>query len=169
MRIIDIPEFRDKTDILCFEENETVYKAIQGMAARNIGSVVIIKNNRTVCGVFTERDVLMRVAAKGLDMKTTKLRQVMTRDVKTGDPEDSILSSLRRMSQGHFRHLPIVDDNKKLIGLVSQGDFVALTWGQLFHHLKQDTKSSFMTYTQLWMMIIGIMVYFSIVLYMLNN
>ncbi len=83
----------------------------------------------------------------------------------TGDPEDSILSSLRRMSQGHFRHLPIVDENKKLVGLVSQGDFVALTWGQLFHHLRQDTKSSFMTYTQLWMMIIGIMIYFSIVLY----
>ena len=167
MRIIDIAEIRDKADVLCYDEDDTVYDAIQGMAKRNVGSAVIIKKDRTVCGIFTERDVMMKVAAKGLDMKATKLKAVMVKDVKTGRPEDTILNSLRRMSQGRFRHLPIVDKNNKLIGLISQGDFVALSWGQMFQHFTQDTKTSFMSYTQLWMMVIGIMIYISVILYVL--
>ena len=167
MRVIDIPEFRDKSDVLCFTENENVDAAIKKMAELRIGSAVVITGDRKVAGIFTERDVMMKVVAKDKDPKQTNLKDVMTSDVKVAKMNDEILTCLRRMSQGRFRHLPVVDDDGKLIGILSQGDFVAFTWGQLFSQLKNQAKASFLSFTQLWMIItalalyvLGVIVYF---------
>src|SRR5260221_7820210 len=169
MRISDIAEFKDKKNVFSLKETNSVFDAVQGMTERVVGSCVILDENEAVIGIFTERDLLTKIAYEGRDLKTTKLKEVMTAPPRTGYVEDSVLDSLRRMSQGRFRHLPIVDENNHLLGLLSQGDFVALTWGQLFHHLKQGTKTSFIFYTSLWILVIGILIYITVLLSLLTG
>lgn len=158
MRIIDIPEFRDKGSVLEFSKDTPLLDACQKMASLGYGSSVVTESGKLI-GIFTERDLLIKVAGKGLDMKKLKLKDVMTLNPKTASLEDSVITSLRRMSKGRFRHLPVVDAHHKVIGIVSQGDFVAVTWGQLFYRLGQHAKSSFFENTQIWMIFAGVLVY----------
>lgn len=158
MKIIEIPEFKDRGNVLQLTPTTTVYEACQEMAKKNYGSCLITEKS-ILKGIFTERDLLLKVTAKGLDPKKTKLKDVMSADPKTAFVEDDIFESLRRMNAGRFRHLPVVDEKNHVIGIVSQGDFVALTWGQFVQRFQQYTVSSFATHTQLWMIFLGVLVY----------
>lgn len=85
----------------------------------------------------------------------------MTKNPKTAHMNDTVADSMHQMSQGRFRHLPIVDDEKSLVGIVSQGDFVAYTWYDIFNKLAHQTRKSFLTNTQLWVLILGLLAYIS--------
>jgi CBS domain-containing protein len=158
MRIIDIPEFRDRKAVLEFSPETPVLEACKKMADHNYGSCVVTVRGMIV-GIFTERDLLVKVAGKGIDFKKLTLGDVMTPNPKTAHVDDSVIDSLRRMNSGRFRHLPIVDDQAHVIGIVSQGDFVAVTWGQLFHRISQHTRSSFEQYIQIWLVLLGVLTY----------
>ena len=149
MRIIDIPEFKDKTNVLTIDEKMTVYDAVKVIVEHGYGSAIVLKDKKLV-GIFTERDVLNKVAAKAMDVKKVKVKDVMTKKVKTATQESLISDSLRRMSQGRFRHLPIVDQKGALLGMVSQGDLISYSWPQIFNLLGNKAKSSFLTYTQIF-------------------
>jgi len=94
-----------------------VSKAAKLMAARKVGSILIVEDNRLV-GIFTERDVLVRVVARGLDAHVTRLADVMTRAPHTVDPDKPFGYALLVMHQKGFRHLPVVEADK-LVGTVS--------------------------------------------------
>ncbi|MCO5575304.1 hypothetical protein L7F22_029104 [Adiantum nelumboides] len=126
MKIIDIPKFKDKSQLLLLDKETTLHEAAKKMKELNYGAV-IVTNQRNLCGIFTERDLLMKVAAEGREIKNLKLADVMTVNIKTAHVDDSVYDLMRRMSQGRFRHLPIVDKNGRISGMISQGDFVALT------------------------------------------
>jgi CBS domain-containing protein len=168
MRIIDIPEFRDRKAVLKFEPDTPLLDACKKMAEHNYGSAVITVKGKLV-GIFTERDLLVKVAGKGLDMHKLKLKDVMTPDPKTANMEDSVIDSLRRMNSGRFRHLPIVDDQFRVTGIVSQGDFVAVTWGQIFHRVSQQTRSSFQQNTTIWMVLVGVLIYTLVVIWAIKT
>ena len=168
MRITDMPEFQDKRKVLTMNGNENIFEVAKAMKKDNCGSVVIIDKSRKILGIFTERDLLFKVVAEGKDVKKLKLKDVMTTDINVAHETDEIAASLRRMSQGRFRHLPIVDDHEKLVGMMSQGDFVAFTWPQLVHRLSQSTAVSFLTNTQLWMLIVSILAYAAIMRYLIS-
>lgn len=140
MKIIDMPEFRDKSEVLTFDESAKVCDAVEIMAQKNYGAVLATKNGK-LSGVFTERDLLRRIAACELDLKGLKLKDVMTKNVKTASVNDSVTDCMRRMSQGRFRHLPIVNDKGKVIGMLSQGDFVAFTMGDLITRIGTTAKA----------------------------
>ena len=127
MRIADMPEFRDKSQILMYPETTKVMDAVEAMSEKNYGAILIVDKSEKLKGVFTERDLMRRVVAAGLDPKKTDLKKVMTSNVKTAKISDKVADSLRRMSQGRFRHMPVTDDKGKLQGMLSQGDFVAFT------------------------------------------
>lgn len=158
MKIIEIPEFKDRGNVLQVTESTTVLEACTQMSAKNFGSC-LITDKGILKGIFTERDLLVKVISKGLDPKKTKIKEVMTTNPKTANVDDNIFESLRRMNAGRFRHLPVVDAQNKVIGIVSQGDFVAMTWGQFFQRFQQYTVSSFSTHTQLWMIFLGVLLY----------
>lgn len=158
MRIIDIPEFKDKTFVLTMPETTNLMEAVETMAERNVGSVVVIKGTKVV-GIFTERDLLIKVVGKKKKPEELTLKDAMTKKPKTAHMNDTVTDSMRRMTQGRFRHLPIVDDEQNLIGIVSQGDFVAYTWYDIFNKLAYHTKKSFLTNTQLWTLIFGLFAY----------
>ena len=94
-----------------------VAKAAQLMAERNVGAILVVENNKLL-GIFTERDVVFRVVAKGLDATATSIREVMTPDPKTAHPDDPFEYALVVMHEGGFRHLPVIEDGKP-VGIVS--------------------------------------------------
>lgn len=95
----------------------TVSKAAKLMASKNVGAVMIVENERLI-GIFTERDALVRVIAKGRDTQTTLLADVMTPEPQTVDPDKSFGYALLMMYEHGFRHVPVIE-NGKPIGIVS--------------------------------------------------
>lgn len=164
MHIVDIPEFKDKKSILTLASDTTLYDAAATMKKHNYGAAVVTDKDGKLLGIVTERDFLMKVVAEKKDISKLKVEDIMTKDVKTAKVNDTVYDSMRRMTQGRFRHLPIIDDNGKITGMVSQGDFVAITWLQLFEQFKNRTKTSFFTHTQIWTMIISILIYLTVMI-----
>jgi len=95
----------------------TVIKAAKLIAARKIGAVMVVDGERLV-GIFTERDLAVRVVARELDVRTTTLAEVMTADPFTVAPDQPFGYALNLMYEKGFRHLPVVE-NGKPIGIVS--------------------------------------------------
>jgi CBS domain-containing protein len=94
-----------------------VSKAAKLMAGKNVGAVMVVEDERLV-GIFTERDIVFRVVARGLDARTTRLADVMTPAPDTVDPDKSFGYALLIMHEKGFRHLPVIQDSK-LVGIVS--------------------------------------------------
>jgi signal-transduction protein with cAMP-binding, CBS, and nucleotidyltransferase domain len=95
----------------------TVNEAAQWMAERNVGAVLVVEHGR-LTGIFTERDAVYRVIARGRDPQTTRLAEVMTTAPKTVDPNKSFGYALLMMYENGFRHLPVIEEGK-VIGVVS--------------------------------------------------
>jgi CBS domain-containing protein len=95
----------------------TVSKAAKQMARRKVGAVMVVDHDSLV-GIFTERDAVFRVVARGRDAQTTRLADVMTPAPQTVDPDKSFGYALLLMYENGFRHLPVIE-NGKLIGIVS--------------------------------------------------
>ncbi len=95
----------------------TVSKAAKLMASKNVGAIMVVEKEHLV-GIFTERDAVFRVIAKGRDTTTTQLADVMTSDPQTVDPDKSFGYALLMMHENGFRHVPVIE-NGKPIGIVS--------------------------------------------------
>ena len=108
--------------VLSVEIGESVFDAISLMAEVNIGAV-LVQQDDSIAGIFTERDYLQKVALKSLSSKDVKVGDVMSQPVITADPGDSIQQCMETMTTCHCRHLPVVE-NGKLLGIVSIGDLV---------------------------------------------
>jgi len=98
----------------------SVLRAVERMNECHIGSLVVCDGERPI-GIFTERDVLVRVVARGLDPKRTPVGEVMTRDPIAIRPDVTVTEAMMVISQRRCRHLPVVDD-RGLRGLISIGD-----------------------------------------------
>jgi CBS domain-containing protein len=94
-----------------------VSEATRLMAAREVGAVMVVEDENLV-GIFTERDVVFRVVARGLDARATRLADVMTRAPHTVEPDRPFGYALLIMHEKGFRHLPVIEDGKP-IGIVS--------------------------------------------------
>ncbi len=108
--------------VLSVESGESVFDAICLMSELNIGAV-LVQDNDTISGIFTERDYLQKIALKSLSSKETKISDVMTKPVISAEPDDSVQKCMEIMTTCRCRHLPIVDKGK-LLGIVSIGDLV---------------------------------------------
>ena len=106
-----------KQKLLKAPPETTVVKAARLMAAKNVGALVVVAGARIV-GIFTERDLVFRVVAKGRDVAATTLADVMTPSPQTIAPDKPFGSALLVMHESGFRHLPVVE-NGKLVGIVS--------------------------------------------------
>jgi CBS domain-containing protein len=102
--------------------NETVFIAIQLMADKRIGALLVMEDNQ-LKGIFSERDYAREVILKGRSSKETPVLDVMTSKVITVPSSHRVQDSLSIMSSNRIRHLPVVDDNQ-VVGIVSIGDLV---------------------------------------------
>jgi CBS domain-containing protein len=159
MKIKDRQEFRTKAPVLTFAASDKVIQAVRVMSEKNYGASVIVDNDNKPVGIVTERDFMRRLLAKGLDVNTTPIGEIMTSDLRLASEDDDVVDWLRIMSNERFRHLPVVDAQGRLLNLMSQGDFVSYTWPQLLVRVKEVVAKSFMERFHLHLIITGIMIY----------
>ena len=116
---------RDKgsDELITVPASATVAEAVAVMAEREVGAVLIMNEDGLVSGIFTERDVVVRVVQKGRDPKTTPISMVMTRDVTFVTPGTTIEAALSLMYVKRFRHLLVID-GPTVYGLISMRDLV---------------------------------------------
>ena len=101
---------------------DTAYKALEIMAEKDIGAVVVVKDEKVV-GIFSERDYARKVILKEKSSKNTAVKELMTDKVCYVRPEQTMDECMALMTEKHMRHLPVIDGGK-LIGIVSIGDVV---------------------------------------------
>lgn len=120
-----ISELIRKAGVLIHTRPETTVKAAATtMSEHNVGSMVVIDDDRNPVGIFTERDLLNRVVAEGIDPETTPLSEVMTTDLVIISGDTARGRALTIMEENHIRHLPVADDDE-LVGIVSLRDLLS--------------------------------------------
>lgn len=168
MRITDMPEFVDKKEVFTLTKTMTISEAAKALAEKNYGAAPVVEKGKLI-GIITERDFQNRVLAQDKDPKKTKVADIMTKDPKTASGSEKVLDVMRRMSQGRFRHMPIVDDKGKLIGMLSQGDMTALTLSEAWGRFTRTAKAGLSVGYQPFLILLGIAVYTWVLLSYLNN
>ena len=140
MKINDKPDFKTKPKPITFLPDDSVRSALDVMCEKNIGSIIVVHPDKKVTGIVTERDMMIRVLGKNLNPDTVKLSDIMSTDIRSANEDDSLVDWMHTMSSERFRHLPVVDAEEKLVNMMSQGDFVAHTFPDLYEALRQDLK-----------------------------
>jgi len=131
-----IPDVVRDQSVRLLPADATVMDAVRYMAIRRIGAVLVGKDG-VLEGIFSERDLLMRVVAKGLDPDQTPLHRAMTPNPQTVAPNQTAGEALEVMHRGGFRHLPVVDVQGKVAGIVALRDLNAVVRRQLEDELKE--------------------------------
>lgn len=108
-----------KGDPVTVEASATVEEAAKLMDEKDIGNVLVVENDE-VQGIVTDRDIVVRVIAKG-NGPDASVREACSTDVETIAPDTSIDEAIQKMEQGNVRRLPVVDDGKP-VGVISLGD-----------------------------------------------
>lgn len=111
-------------DIWSVTSASTVMSALQTMAEKNIGALLVIDDGKLV-GILSERDYARKVALKGKLSKDTPIGEIMTERVLYVRPDESIEDCMALMTEKHFRHLPVIDKGK-ILGMISIGDVVRI-------------------------------------------
>ncbi len=120
--VAEIMNARGQVQLASLPPTATVRDALQMMADRQIGSVLVVQGD-SLLGIFTERDYARRLALQGLSSADTLLMNVMTARLYVVSPRQTAQECLGIMTKGRMRHLPVVDGGE-LVGLVSIGDLV---------------------------------------------
>ena len=111
-------------DPSCSLPTDSVFAAAQLMKSEDVGPIPVIRDKQTkkLEGIVTDRDLALKVVAEGLDPKNTRVEEVMTTGVITCGADSDINDALELMQQHQVRRVPVVDDDDKLIGIISQAD-----------------------------------------------
>ncbi|HEX2996247.1 MAG TPA: CBS domain-containing protein [Anaerolineales bacterium] len=109
--------------VVCTPVN-TLTEVARMMKAEDIGPVLVVDNeqNRTLVGIVTDRDLVIKAIADGLDPKTAKVNDVMSKKLVTCYTDDDVEQAMNAMSQFQLRRIPVVEENMKLVGIISQAD-----------------------------------------------
>jgi CBS domain-containing protein len=109
---------------ICLAEAATVQEAIERMLARRQAGVLVTDAGGRLTGIFTERDVLTRVAGQGRDARQTRLGEVMTRDPEALRIDDRVAYAVHSMSVAGYRTVPLVDADQRPVGVVTVSDVI---------------------------------------------
>ncbi|HMI35896.1 MAG TPA: CBS domain-containing protein [Propionibacteriaceae bacterium] len=110
-------------DVITVRPTTSVSEALALLKEYNLGAVVVSTDGMEISGILTERDIVRRLC-EGSDFLDSPVSDVMTSEVLTCRPDESVQSLMDTMTEQRIRHLPVVDDFGRLAGLVSIGDVV---------------------------------------------
>ena len=125
-------------DVLSVDGTATVLEAIATMVDGNVGALLVYEGTRLV-GIVTERDYLRRVTLQGRDERTTPVREIMSPELVYVGPDASIEECMAVMTERRIRHLPVLTDERDVVGIVSIGDVVK------FQSSEQSVQIRFLT------------------------
>lgn len=116
-------EVMTKNPVCCLP-NDSVAKAAELMKSEDIGSIPVIENEQTqkLVGIVTDRDLALRILAKALDAKSTKVEAVMTHKLVTCHADDDLQKALDAMAEHQLRRIPVVANDNKILGIIAQAD-----------------------------------------------
>jgi CBS domain-containing protein len=109
-------------DLWSVRPGDTVYDALRLMADKDVGALVVVEGDEMV-GIFSERDYARKIILHGKASRETLVSEIMTHDVFTVHPDQTIEECMETMTQKHIRHLPVLVD-KRVLGVISIGDVV---------------------------------------------
>ena len=107
--------------IITIGPEQTLAEALTVLKQNNIGALVVLGAEKEVVGIISERDIV-RIAADSREFFDLTVEQVMTKNVVLGIPEDDVIHVAHVMTENRFRHLPIVDADRHIVGIISIGD-----------------------------------------------
>jgi CBS domain-containing protein len=110
-------------DVVTIEPNASLAGAVELLAAKRIGALLILGADRRIAGILSERDIVRALAERGAQALDGPVSGAMTRKVSTCNERETISSIMERMTAGKFRHVPVVEQGR-LVGIVSIGDVV---------------------------------------------
>jgi CBS domain-containing protein len=125
-------------EVLDIDASATVLEAVTKMVDGNVGSLLVTDGGRLV-GIVTERDYLRRVTLEGRDERTTPVGEIMSTAIVYTTPESSIDECMAVMTERRIRHLPVLDEGRNVVGVVSIGDVVK------FQSKEQSVQIKFLT------------------------
>ena len=99
-----------------------IFDAIALMADKNIGALPVVENDKLI-GIISERDYTRKVILKGKSSKETRVQEIMTQQLVTANPGDTVVDCMRVMTEKRVRHLPVMEEGK-MTGMLSIGDVV---------------------------------------------
>ncbi len=102
---------------------DTVYHALQVLADKNVGALVVVDDDGKLCGIMSERDYARKIILLKRDSRETSVAEIMTANVRTVGRADSVSECMETITEHHIRHLPVVEDDE-LVGIISVGDIV---------------------------------------------
>ena len=114
---------RKGTEVATIAPGATVAEALARLKEHNVGALIVSADRRTVAGILSERDIVRRLADDGAKLLDSPVSTVMTKNVHTCRPDDSIAELMTQMTVRRIRHLPVVVSGR-LVGIVSIGDVV---------------------------------------------
>jgi CBS domain-containing protein len=126
--------------VSCVPPTATIAEVAKELARLRIGAVLVMDAARQLLGIVSERDIVGSLAANGAATLEMSAGQLMTRDVKTATPGTSVAEAMTIMTQGRFRHLPVVEHGE-LLGIISIGDVVKARIMQQEHEV--DTLKAY--------------------------
>jgi CBS domain-containing protein len=119
-------------DVVTIAPTANLTAAVQLLAARRIGAIIVTGPDNRVAGILSERDIVRTLSERGTAALDENVGTVMTRKVTTCTEADTIASIMERMTEGKFRHLPVVDQGR-LVGVISIGDVVKYRIEEVVH------------------------------------
>jgi CBS domain-containing protein len=127
----------------CVTADTPIARVAELMEAEDVGVIPIVDGDRLV-GMVTDRDIVVRAVAKGKDPRGMPVAEIQSRELVTVDPENNLSDALELMARYQVRRLPVVDDDERLVGVVSQAD-VALeakekTTGELLEEISKPPQ-----------------------------
>ncbi len=132
--------------LVIIDQNSTAYDAAVSMLKNRCGALLVCdsKDEGTLLGIISERDLTFRVIPKDLDPKKTKISKIMTKDVQTISPKKTTVDAIQIMKSKGFRHLPVVE-KKKIVGILSMRDLYDFANKDLEDSLKKHQEFMFGT------------------------
>jgi len=123
MLVQQILKSKPQGEVVTVAPGASLAEAAELLSSRKIGAVVVSPDGKSVAGILSERDIVRELGRRGPTCLNDKIATMMTKTLISCTPEDKALSVLEKMSQGRFRHMPVIEDGK-LVGIVTIGDVV---------------------------------------------
>ena len=123
-------------EVATIAPERTISDAVDELAKRRIGALVVVEGRDRVVGILSERDIVRALAKRGGDLLADKVGSIMTREVVTCGESETINRVMGRMTRGRFRHLPVVEGGR-LAGIVSIGDVVKARIEEVEHEAEE--------------------------------
>ena len=123
MIVRNIIDTKPSSRIITVKPTDSVKSAAETLARHRIGAVIVSRDDAIVDGILSERDIVRALGTHGVETLESQVQDLMTAEVIGCRPEDTALSVLEKMTDGRFRHMPVIEASR-MIGVISIGDVV---------------------------------------------